>query len=47
MMARLDTSLAGILVLPFLGYSLRMVVPPLLLEERLVVVEERELLRWV
>jgi hypothetical protein len=45
-MARLETSLVGILVLPFLGYSLRMVVPPLLLDE--LDEEERELLlRWV
>lgn len=36
-------------VLPFLGYSLLTVtvVPPLLLEELEVVVEERELLRTV
>jgi len=41
----LDTSLAGIFVLPFFGYSLRTVVPPALLDERLVVEEERELAR--
>lgn len=33
--ARLETSLAGMRVFPFLGYSLLTVVPPLLLEERL------------
>lgn len=33
--ALLETSLAGMRVLPFLGYSLRTVVPPLLLEDRL------------
>ena len=46
MIARLETSLAGTLVLPFLGYSLAIVVPPLLLEERLlIVVEDGELPR--
>ncbi|PHH69494.1 hypothetical protein CDD83_5700 [Cordyceps sp. RAO-2017] len=47
MRARLETRRAGILVLPLLGYSLRTVVPPALLEERLEADEEGELLRWV
>jgi hypothetical protein len=34
-------------VFPFLGYSLLMVVPPLLLEDRLLVADEGELPRRV
>ena len=43
--AGLETRRAGILVLPFLGYSLRIVVPPLLLLLLDVASEEREWLR--
>ena len=39
-----DTSRAGILVFPFLGYSLRIAVPPEL-DERLELTDERESLR--
>lgn len=41
----MDTRRAGILVFPFLGYSLLMVVPPLLLDDLLVVVDVGELPR--
>ena len=46
--ARTDTSLAGMRVLPFFGYSLppTCTVVPLLLEDRLVMLEDLELLRW-
>ena len=49
MSARLEARRAGMRVLPFFGYSLFTVtvVPPLLLPELLVVVDDRELLRTV
>lgn len=43
----METRRPGMRVLPFFGYSLLtvMVVPPLLLDETLVTVDPRELLR--